>query len=311
MTLLANVLLALVAVATYGGYAVYSHAHDDRADLLTLISQDLGAVATPSPVSAHSGDLLAYDAPDVPTGLSPEEYALYVARLNAQAEAYRATHPDVPTSTSQTAGSVPVRQAVQVSPSSAKPAPKPAPKAVIVAQTHAVAEVPVQIDANPAVASVTGPQQVSAPDQVVAVVPPEPAPIQAPTYVATDPAPIPEPAATPAPTPEPTPAPVVPSVQPATPAGRYRDGTYTGTSVDVFYGFVQVRAVVAGGNLTNVTFLSYPNDRRQSQQINSYAMPRLVQQAITAQSADVSGVSGATATSTGFRQSLANALAQA
>jgi len=40
-------------------------------------------------------------------------------------------------------------------------------------------------------------------------------------------------------------------------------------------------------------------------------MPKLIQEAITAQSANVATVSGATLTSNAFKQSLASALAQA
>jgi len=108
--------------------------------------------------------------------------------------------------------------------------------------------------------------------------------------------------------------PTTPTLTPA-PApksqGQYVNGTYTGNAADAYYGIVQVEATVQGGKLTDVTFLQYPNDRRTSQRINSQAMPLLRQEAIQAQSANVSGVSGASATSAGFRESLTNALAQA
>lgn len=93
--------------------------------------------------------------------------------------------------------------------------------------------------------------------------------------------------------------------------GMYRDGSYTGSAADAYYGTVQVRATVQGGKLSNVEFLQYPNDRGTSIYINGIAMPQLIQEAITVQSAQVDGVSGATATSQAFMQSLASALAQA
>jgi uncharacterized protein with FMN-binding domain len=102
-----------------------------------------------------------------------------------------------------------------------------------------------------------------------------------------------------------TPAPV------ATPTGRYKDGTYTGSVADAFYGNVQVQVTVSGGNITDVQFLQYPSDRSTSRFINSQAMPLLTQEAIQAQSAQVDGVSGATATSGAFIQSLQSALSQA
>lgn len=91
----------------------------------------------------------------------------------------------------------------------------------------------------------------------------------------------------------------------------YKDGTYTGSPTDAFYGTVQVQAVITGGKITDVKFLNYPQDRRNSQEINSQAMPYLIQEAIQAQSANVDIISGATATSQAFQQSLYTALQQA
>ncbi len=102
-----------------------------------------------------------------------------------------------------------------------------------------------------------------------------------------------------------------PAQAPTATSGAFKDGTYTGPSVDAYYGYVQVQAIVSGGKLTNVQFLSYPNDRRTSQQINGQAMPLLTQEAISAQSANVDAVSGASDTSAAFVQSLGAALAQA
>ncbi len=91
----------------------------------------------------------------------------------------------------------------------------------------------------------------------------------------------------------------------------YKDGTYTGPSIDVNYGLVEVQATVQSGKLTSVQFLQYPNDRRTSVQINTIAMPYLQQEAIQAQSANVDIISGATLTSEGFAMSLQSALASA
>ncbi len=93
--------------------------------------------------------------------------------------------------------------------------------------------------------------------------------------------------------------------------GQYRNGIYTGSPADAYYGTVQVQVTVAGGKITDVAFLNYPQDRGTSRSINSYAMPQLTQEAIQSQSANVSGVSGASDTSAAFRQSLASALSQA
>ena len=80
---------------------------------------------------------------------------------------------------------------------------------------------------------------------------------------------------------------------------------------NAYYGNVQVQAVIQNGQLANVVFLQYPNDRSTSRMINSQAMPQLTQEAIQAQSANVNGVSGASDTSAAFNQSLSSALNQA
>ena len=129
------------------------------------------------------------------------------------------------------------------------------------------------------------------------------------------------------PPPQATPVPVTltpaPSTQPADniptppvaptpdPAGKYKNGEYLGSSVYVYYGNVQVKAIVQNGKLTDVQFLQYPNDRQTSRYISSQALPLLKQEAIQGQTANVDIISGATSTSEGFRESLANALSQA
>lgn len=93
--------------------------------------------------------------------------------------------------------------------------------------------------------------------------------------------------------------------------GIYNDGTYTGSVADAYYGNVQVEVVITNNRISDVKFLDYPQDRSTSRRINSSAMPRLTQEAIQAQSANVNGVSGASDTSAAFRQSLTSALADA
>lgn len=93
--------------------------------------------------------------------------------------------------------------------------------------------------------------------------------------------------------------------------GQYKDGAYTGSAADAFYGNIQVQVTISGGRITDVQFLQYPNDRSTSIAINSQAMPYLKQEAIQAQSANVDIVSGATDSSQAFQESLQSALAQA
>lgn len=94
-------------------------------------------------------------------------------------------------------------------------------------------------------------------------------------------------------------------------SGAYKDGTYTGSVADAVWGNVQVKVVIQNGKITSVQFLQYPNDRGRSIEINQYADPQLIQEAIQAQSANVDIVTGATDTSDAFIQSLTDALAQA
>jgi uncharacterized protein with FMN-binding domain len=91
----------------------------------------------------------------------------------------------------------------------------------------------------------------------------------------------------------------------------YKDGTYNGSVADAFYGKLQVAAVISNGKLTDVTFLQYPNDQKESQQVNGRSNPILKSEAIAAQSAKVDIVSGATQSSEAFQQSLGVALAAA
>jgi uncharacterized protein with FMN-binding domain len=98
---------------------------------------------------------------------------------------------------------------------------------------------------------------------------------------------------------------------PAQVAGAYKDGVYTGDSKNAYYGNVQVKAVIKGGQLADVQFVDYPHDRRTSQRINDYAMPYLQSEAIQAQSAQVDIISGATLTSEAYVRSLQSALLKA
>ncbi len=104
---------------------------------------------------------------------------------------------------------------------------------------------------------------------------------------------------------------VAPTPQPTVNTGKYKNGIYTGSVADAFYGNLQVQAVISGGRITDVIFLQFPNDNRTSQYVNSQADPMLKQEAIQAQSAQVDIISGASASSQAFQQSLADALSKA
>ena len=63
--------------------------------------------------------------------------------------------------------------------------------------------------------------------------------------------------------------------------------------------------------MTEVRVLQYPTGNSKDEEINSYALPVLIQETLDGQSADIDMVSGATVTSVGYQQSLQSALDQA
>jgi len=85
----------------------------------------------------------------------------------------------------------------------------------------------------------------------------------------------------------------------------------TGSAIDTRYGAVQVKVTLDGTKITKIDVLQYPSQDHRDQEINSYALPLLNQEAIAAQSASIDVVSGATYTSDGYTRSLQSALDQA
>ncbi len=93
--------------------------------------------------------------------------------------------------------------------------------------------------------------------------------------------------------------------------GAYKDGSYTGTKESNPYNDVQVMVTVGGGKITDVTFTALTYESGHSYSIVHHAAPELKSQTITAQSAHIDGVSGATYTSESYVTSLQAALDQA
>jgi uncharacterized protein with FMN-binding domain len=91
----------------------------------------------------------------------------------------------------------------------------------------------------------------------------------------------------------------------------YKDGSYTGSVADAYYGNIQVQVTISGGKITDIQFLQAPNDNPNSQNINQQADPMLKQEAIQSQNANVDTITGATDSSQAFVQSLSAALNQA
>ncbi len=108
-----------------------------------------------------------------------------------------------------------------------------------------------------------------------------------------------------APKPSPTPT------KKAQTSSGYRDGTYTGDSVFVNYGDVQVQVTVQGHRIVDLQALALPDRDPRSADISNQAWPYLVQEALAAQSARIAGVGGASYTSYGFAMSLKSALDKA
>jgi uncharacterized protein with FMN-binding domain len=89
--------------------------------------------------------------------------------------------------------------------------------------------------------------------------------------------------------------------------GNGQPQTLTGAVEETQYGPVQVRITVSGGKITKAEAVQQPTGGR-STQINGNAIPKLNQAAVTAGSADIDAVSGATYTSAGYKKSLQSAL---
>jgi uncharacterized protein with FMN-binding domain len=87
--------------------------------------------------------------------------------------------------------------------------------------------------------------------------------------------------------------------------------TYDGAAASTQYGAVQVRISVTGGKVSAAQAIAAPGRDPRSQSITAGAVPILNQEAVSAQSASIDMVSGATFTSGGYLQSLQSALDQA
>jgi uncharacterized protein with FMN-binding domain len=84
--------------------------------------------------------------------------------------------------------------------------------------------------------------------------------------------------------------------------------TVTGDSVNTRWGPVQVQITVVDGKITAAQAVVYPQENPRDQQINSYAIPALNDEAVQAGNASIDMVSGATYTSQGYIGSLQSAL---
>lgn len=105
--------------------------------------------------------------------------------------------------------------------------------------------------------------------------------------------------------PAPTAAPTAPR---SLPSGA---SSFTGPVVRTQFGDIQVKVAIDGGKIVDVQALQLPYDRARSQFISQQVGPWLRSEAITAQSAQIDVISGATYTSLAYARSLDGALKQA
>ena len=98
-----------------------------------------------------------------------------------------------------------------------------------------------------------------------------------------------------------------PATQAVAPQGV--NGTFSGPSVNVNYGNVQVQISVKDGKIVDATALQAPSGRND--RWTNMALPILKKQTLAAQSASIQGASGASYTSYGWYTSLQGALAKA
>jgi uncharacterized protein with FMN-binding domain len=150
------------------------------------------------------------------------------------------------------------------------------------------------------------PPQLSSTTQIAGGIP-QVDPSAVPSATATK-QPTKKPTAKPTATAQPTTAPTATPAPTKAPSGA-TDGSFTGDAISMRYGIVQVKITVQNGKIIDAQAVKAPtgsNDR-----YTQMAVPRLRDQTINAQSANIQGVSGASFTSYGWYKSLVSAIAKA
>ena len=94
-------------------------------------------------------------------------------------------------------------------------------------------------------------------------------------------------------------------------AGSGTGTAVTGDAIGTPYGPTQVQLTLNAGKIVKVTVLQHTDDGINSQMIDGHALPLLNQETLTAQSAKINAVSGASYTSAGYIKSLQSALDKA
>ena len=86
------------------------------------------------------------------------------------------------------------------------------------------------------------------------------------------------------------------------------ESTITGKVASTVYGPVQIQLVVKNSKIVKVAVLEQPTNTIHDIQIGEFAFPRLISETLTAQSAKIDAVSGASYTSAGYIASLQSAV---
>lgn len=96
-----------------------------------------------------------------------------------------------------------------------------------------------------------------------------------------------------------------PAASASVPAG---DRAIDGNVANTVYGPVQVQVLLKNDKVVNVNILEQPSSTANDLQIGRFAFPRLISETISAQSAKIDSVSGASYTSAGYIKSLQSAI---
>ena len=94
-------------------------------------------------------------------------------------------------------------------------------------------------------------------------------------------------------------------------AGSGTGTAVTGDAIATPYGPTQVQVTLNAGKIVKVTVLQHTDDGTNSEMIDGHALPLLNNETLTAQSAKLDAVSGASYTSAGYIKSLQSALDKA
>jgi len=280
--------LSALVIAASGAY-VWSQAGTTTDPLLADAGIQTGSVQPQTLTSAAAMNVAPREVPFVTPATTAPAAPAPVPTFAAQAPAAGQPLPPLPDPSGLAPAASDTQPPVDAPPATPTPA---APVVVAAAQPPAAPADPAPAPADTTAVTVPMPR-LRPPYQQVAAAAPTHAPASAPSST-------PDPAAA-----------VSPLARIAASTSGLNDGSYRGPVVNAYYGLMQIEAVVRQGRLATIHVLRYPNTHSTSIYINHQALPMLRDEVISAQSARVDIVSGATLSSRAFIQSLGAALRKA